>query len=558
VVKMKMIKKNKYIILILLITIILLLELFTKERYFGHDTTFHIANIFTISKNISLKSLFGTRLITFPCNQFGYGTAYFYPRLPHLTGAYLYLITKNIYASMNIIYFITTFLSGIAMYFLSKKVFNNKKIAVISAIIYLTVPYHISEIYVRDAFAENFMFLSSPLIFLGLYHLKDKEYKKFYITFILGYVIGMYSHLVSMVFCTILVGLFILFNYKSFLNKNKIKALIKSALIVTGLTLPFLITVIEYKLTNTYTVFLSDAFSSRLGVLNRVLEVKQFVNQEPLFDKIKPYFNYTTIVLFIITSIILLLNKTKYRKQLIPMLLIIVVLINLISSKVIWENIPDIFIMLQFPWRLLVFLSLFIALYSPACLLAKININKICKNIIFCLLIGLITMEGISNISYYGNRVLTIEEATKFRSAMGYQLEYLPIQTNEITDRKYLYYSYLEKREKGILIDDENTEIDIEIIKEEFSNLKFKIDNIEEKTSIELPRVYYLGYTLKDEKGKKIKLYNNERGFLGADITKSGKYKLYHDNTIPEKIANIIGILTFVFCIFYVVKRCKK
>lgn len=555
---MKVLNKNKYIILILLITTILLLELFISERYFGHDTTFHIANIFTISKNISLKSIFGTKLITFPCNQFGYGTAYFYPRLPHLTGAYLYLITKNIYTSMNIIYFITTFLSGAATYFLSKKVFNNKKIAVISAVIYLTVPYHISEIYIRDAFAENFMFLAAPLIFLGLYHLKDKEYKKFYITFILGYVIGMYSHLVSMVFCTIFVGLFILFNYKSFLKKEKIKALIKSSLIVTGLTLPFLITVIEYKLTNTYTVFLSDTFASRMGVISRALEVKQFINQEPMYDKIKPFFNYTTIILFTITTIMLLVKKIKYRKQLIPMLLIIIVLINFISSKVLWENIPDIFIMLQFPWRLLVFLSLFIALYSPACLLTKININKTFKKIIFCLLVSLITMEGISNISYYGNYVLTIEQTIKVRSAMGYQLEYLPIQTNQIKDRKYLYFSYVEKREKGILIDDNNTKITTEIIKEEFPNLTFKIDNIEEKTSIELPRVYYLGYTLKDENGNKIKLYNNERGFLGADITKSGEYKLYHDNTIPEKIANIIGILTLGFCIFKLVKRCKN
>ena len=123
-----------------------------------------------------------------------------YPKLPHLFASYIYLFTENIYLSMNIIYFITTFLSGVFIYFLSKKIFKDSKVGLLSSVIYFTVPYHICEIYIRDAFAENFMFLVLPMIFLGLYNLKENNYCKFYILFTLGYIIGMNSHLVSMVF----------------------------------------------------------------------------------------------------------------------------------------------------------------------------------------------------------------------------------------------------------------------------------------------------------------------------------------------------------------------
>ena len=179
---MKKITKHKYIILIFLVTLIIFLNLFINPRYYGHDTIFHTANIIELSKTINIKNILGNNIISLKSNPFGYGTWLFYPKLPHLLGAYLYKIF-DIYTSMKIVYFIITFLSAIAIYTLSKKIFNTKKIAFLSSIIYITIPYHICEIYIRDAFAENFMFLAVPLIFLGLYNLLDNDYKKFYIYF---------------------------------------------------------------------------------------------------------------------------------------------------------------------------------------------------------------------------------------------------------------------------------------------------------------------------------------------------------------------------------------
>ena len=545
---MKKITKHKYIILIFLVTLIIFLNLFINPRYYGHDTIFHTANIIELSKTINIKNILGNNIISLKSNPFGYGTWLFYPKLPHLLGAYLYKIF-DIYTSMKIVYFIITFLSAITIFSLSKKIFNNKKTAFLSSIIYITIPYHICEIYIRDAFAENFMFLAVPLIFLGLYNLLNNDYKKFYIYFILGYVIGIYSHLVSMVFCTIFVALFILYHHKKLLKKEKIKALLISTIIVIGLTLPFLTTVIEYKLLNKYTVFLSDNFTNRYSVVARTIDFKDLYSGKPIYDDIMPYFNIMTIILTLITTIQLVLNKTKYKSKLLPMLLYIILLTNLVCSKLIWNNIPEIFLMLQFPWRLLVFMSVFISLYAPVCLLTdlKINIPKIFNKIIYSMIICLVLIEGVNNIKYYSNEEYTEDYVLSSKLAMGYQQEYLPLKTN---NARYFRTTYLEKRKIKIT---SNNSTKITITNNNFPNLEFEVKKLKEKTKIEIPRIYYLDYILKDKDGNKVKLTMSKYGMLEADIIKEGKYELYHKNTLIETISNIIGVATLIFVIYKLV-----
>ena len=550
---MKNIKKYwKYIIIIFMITALLLLKLLINSRKYGHDTIFHTANIIELSKTISLTNIFGSNIINFKSNIFGYGTWLFYPKLPHLLSSYLYLIFEDAYTSMNIIYFITTFLSGIFMFLLSKKIFNDKKIALISSAIYLTAPYHVTEIYIRDAYAENFMFLVIPLVFLGLYELKDNNYKKFYLTFIIGYTIGMYSHLISMVFLTIIVAIFILYHYKIFFKKEKLQALITSALIVTGLSLPFLITVIEYKLTNSYTVFLSPTFTNRQKVMIEALSLKEYYNQYPRIDHIKTYFNYLTIILFVITTIQIIFKKSKVRKKILPISLIIIILINLISSKNIWEHIPEFFLSIQFPWRLLVFLTFFVAIYAPTCLINNLKIDKKIKNIIFYIMIIIISIEGFNNIDYYGTYVYKEFEVLQSSLAMGYQFEYLPLVSNEDEDNLIYILTGINQ------ITTNNPNSSIEILEDDFPSLTFEVKTINKTTEVELPRIYYLGYKLIDEDGKKIELETSKKGFLKADIEKEGVYKLIYTTTTAEKIANLIGISTLIIYIIFLVKRYKN
>lgn len=556
---MKYIKENKYYILITLVTIILLSKFFILPRLYGHDTAFHIGNITALSKTINLKNIFGLNLVTFESNIFGYGTYLFYPKIPHLIAAYLLLLTKNIYTSMGIVYFITTLLSGIFMYLLANKIFNNKKVSFIASLIYMTIPYHIGEIYIRDAFAENFMFMANPLIFLGIYSLKEDDYKIFFLTFIPGYIIGMNSHLLSMIFVTIFIGLYILFNIKKFFTKKKILSLLLSTLIVTGITLPFLVTIIEHRIFDMYIVFKDNTITSRTGVLQSVISLKDYINQIPYYDMITVFFNYTTIISIFLVILLLIIKRKDIDKEIskkqINLLLFIIIIIVIMTSNTLWNHIPKYLLNIQFIWRLCVILDAFIALLA-ASLFIHYN-DKIIHKITYPIIAILIVVEGFLNINYYGPLVLTNENVTNTLSVMGWSLEYLPV-TALFNDKNYPNPNFLI-RDNSIQTENEN--IKINIINDSFPNLEFKVENVNERTILELPRMYYLGYELVNKNNEQQELsINYESGLTNAKIFKSDTYYLTYKGTKLYKISKVIRTLTLlsILVLLIIYKNFKR
>jgi asparagine N-glycosylation enzyme membrane subunit Stt3 len=61
------------------------------------------------------------------------------------------------------------------MYFFVKKITNDKNVGVLASVIYMIMPYHLNDMYIRSALGEFLSFIFIPLVFLGLYNLKNKE-----------------------------------------------------------------------------------------------------------------------------------------------------------------------------------------------------------------------------------------------------------------------------------------------------------------------------------------------------------------------------------------------
>jgi hypothetical protein len=541
-----MMKKFKYYILIALVTFILLLRLFTSLRFYGHDTIFHIGNIISLSQTISITNIFGKSIIQFLENPFGYGVGLFYPRLPHLIGAYFYLLTNNVYTSMNLVYFITSFLSGVFLFLVSKKMYNNNVVAFISSIIYLTYSYHVCDIYTRDAYAENFMFMVVPLILLGLLELIDDNYKKFYIYFVSGYVIGIYSHLVSMFFYTILLVLYLFYFRKDYFKINRFKKLVYATIVVMGLTLPFLTTILEHKLIGNYIVF-SDDFSNSDFIISAILPFSVFFNhnKDAIYNNILVYLNYSVMVLFVITSILIIVKRDKrYIKNQKFLLFGILIVITFICSNSLWNLVSNIFSLLQFPWRLMVVLAMLISLYASNCYL-YFKGNKKLKNVSIFILVIIMIIEGINNIYYYGDKKYKDTEINSIY-VMGWQLEYLPISTKKCDDFGENCFDYLISRDNDIIINGDDV-ADVEIVdNSNFPNMIFKVNNIKKSVKLELPRIYYLGYEVKNENGKKVEVYENNNGFLEVKIKDNGKYYLKYTGTFYDKFAKFIRNITLI------------
>ena len=61
------------------------------------------------------------------------------------------------------------------MYSFSKKLTKSKSIATLISILYMLMPYHLTDMYIRNAIGEFLSYIFVPLVFLGLYNLFHKE-----------------------------------------------------------------------------------------------------------------------------------------------------------------------------------------------------------------------------------------------------------------------------------------------------------------------------------------------------------------------------------------------
>lgn len=181
---------KKFIFIIFVFSIfIMIIGCMNGIYYMGHDTDFHLANISAIVKELSLGKLLVQEPLKLIANNFGYGTRFFYPPIPHLMGAY---ITKaltifgisNVVLGMRITEWTCFFLSGVTFFYLANKIFKNGKIATLLSCFYMTAPYHLMQVFIRGAFSEMFIPICIPLILLGLINLIQKDYKQFFICFI--------------------------------------------------------------------------------------------------------------------------------------------------------------------------------------------------------------------------------------------------------------------------------------------------------------------------------------------------------------------------------------
>lgn len=523
-------KKDKIYLLIILIlsSIFLLLE---KKYYLGDDTLFHTSNI--IANNLPLNKITPTLL-----NNLGYGINIFYPPLPHLLGTIFYKITNNINITIKLLQWLSIFLSGLTMYIYIKVIFKKEETALITSLFYISMPYLFTDVFTRGALNESFLFYLLPIIFLSYHYLLAKNDKLFYILFILGFTLSIYTHLVLTIYITIFSIIYLLIFYKKILTKNNIIKLIKSTIIVLSITSIFWLPLVEHYLLKNYYVFSINY--TKENMVHTLPLYYYFFPLNVLSGAKNPLKLYTnTISLFyLIFTYLTFFKQEEAKNTKIIVSLIIITIISLIleSTKLIWNIIPNILRNIQFSWRLSIITSFTISIISGY----GINLFKH-KKIPIIITIILLTIMNIYNIKTLPNKEYTTTLDTNC-CQNNWQQEYLPISSIKRLD-------YLSHHSKDIISD-----TNIKIIENTNKTLTFKVNNIDKLSEIELPRIYYLGYTLTKD-NKKINLKQNENGLISASIKEKGLYTLKYEKTTLNKISYIIALIGLIAFLKNILKK---
>ncbi len=538
-------KIDKKILIILLVAICIFASNLFGGYYKGGDTTFHLSHLLAYTASFSISDLFGGSILPNLANNLGYGTRLFYTPLGYNIVILIYMFIKTfgfgIILAIKLSYLLTLFLSGLFMYMFTNKVFKNKWVSLLSAIFYMSFPYHILDIFFRDAISEVFFFTFVPLIFLGIEYLLENNYKKFYICFISGYTLAICSHLVLSIFLTGFVFLYLLLNYKKILNKKNICSLIISGILVLMLTSPFIIPLAEHMLNGNYMVFEYGFMTSKEAIMETTLNLQDIFYLPVAGDHLFYTFSYLGVLLLVIV----LFNSSKNIKNKATchkFIILFFICLFMLTSFFPWNKLPTFLINIQFVWRLEIFICFFMSVLAALVIfLIKPNNQKI----VVTLLATLSVMFSVYLVNLHDYENIDLEQIKTSGIGETWGLEYMPVKA-------YYHRDYLLDRDNEVKVSDGEAEITNE--QNNMPNLSFDIET--DGATLELPRLYYLGYEI-TLNGEELNYEENDNGLIQIEVNESGTVVVEYTGTLGHKVALVIFGLAVIIIISYLIRTSK-
>ncbi len=172
----KFFSRNKIDILFLGLTILLSISLiipFFKSGYFPtHDGEWAVVRLGEMFREI--KDLqFPPRYSTVLNNGYGYPLFNFAYPFPYYVALIFKMAGFGFVESIKIVFALTVPLSGIGIYLLSKNLWKNRGAGIISAILYMYLPYRMVDLYVRGSIGESLALAIIPFLFYLALRLKE-------------------------------------------------------------------------------------------------------------------------------------------------------------------------------------------------------------------------------------------------------------------------------------------------------------------------------------------------------------------------------------------------
>ena len=165
---------TKYFLIILIASIIISLPLLKSniDVYFD-DGIQHIGRAYETYLEIQNKG--NPKILSNLTNEFGYSWDLFYGPLSTTLILITRVIAGTFINSYKLVLFIGILISGITMYKFVSNLTKNEITGTIAGILYMTMPYHLNDMYIRNALGEFLSYIFIPLVFLGIYKLFNKE-----------------------------------------------------------------------------------------------------------------------------------------------------------------------------------------------------------------------------------------------------------------------------------------------------------------------------------------------------------------------------------------------
>ena len=555
-----------YIVIAILLTLFILGKVVIESSICGtNDGYLHLIKIMGVNEIIK-QGQFPPIIDAGFCN--GYALNLFYNPFTTYISLICGLIVNNFALGIKIMLIIMMFVAIIFMYMFLKNVTKKTGVAVAGAIFYVTNPYYLSNIYIRGAIGESAALTFLPLLFLGLYSLFNGDRKKHY--FITIAATGLIlTHNITTLYAAIISFIYVIINFNKLKEKDILIKLLINILFIVGLTIFFIYPLLLHIFSGEYVIFDSDLMRTNgervaSGVISFKELFMEIPGQEVIFR-----LNIIQVVLFILSIFCYRFIDKKDRKIYLSFIIFAILSVILCMTKNIWEFAPDILCNIQFPWRLLGFSGIFISTIAGINLF--IILKKIFKNkengLIFVIIpIALLSLLYAYSLDYKDYTIKKDDnESIEFINNNINNIVYMNINREYMPSKTYIALYKNQERVKGDRVFILEGEALIESENKNELIYDIKLSDIKENTSIEVPFLYYKGYSayIENEKNgrKEIDVKESDYGFLKIDIPneyENGMIKVEYKTPITYYIVYIISFITLIGFIIYIVLNTEK
>ena len=573
------------IFFIILATLIIAVPLLSENISSFNEFRIHIVRVISIHK-ILFKGMFPVLISPDNMSGFGYALNVFYGPLTTFFPIMFSILTGgNDILGLKLFTIVASLLSSMSMYFFTLKITKNRYASTIAAIVYTLAPYKLTDIFSRNAVGEYTAFIFTPILFNGIYELLYGDKNKNYLI-ILGAVGLILSHTITSFYAAIFAVIFLLIHPKRTFNKKNILKLVIDLVIILLLSAFYLVPLLEYKGFTDYAIYdetkmgtsISSVKSTTIGIDELFKnEFKSFdENHEPI---IVLSLGIAPVLLTVLSLFVFKEVDSKYKKIYISFLIFSLFSLFMCTPAFPWKILPEVFGVIQFSWRMLGFFLIFDSF------ICGVNSYLVVKDIrhltyfISVLIIGIVMVLGTARtFKYFQNYDLTRDkmyEANTKGSILNFNnvnKEYLPLKASN--NMRYMLY-----RPEGVVLLDydlntnvntnynqfneeenlEEVEFDFNIENEYKDGLYYSADisEINERTKLELPYLYYPGYKVTLD-GETLETFESNNGFLSTTLDKGGKLEVKYVGTRVEKVGYIISFIGLIALIIYIHFERKK
>lgn len=552
-------------ILMILLTAVICIPIFTMNLFLRNEATLHMARIISIDE--VLKDGVFPPIIDYKfMNGFGYALNLFYGPLTTYIPIVIYNIFGTAGLSFKVFSTLTVIVSFIAMYKCTYSITKRRSISTISALLYISMPYKLSNIYSRNAIGEFTALIFVPIVFEGLYNILNGDKKKSYLLSI-GIIGLVLSHTISTIYMALFCLIYLLLNIDK-LKNIKVWKIFGINIVISFLVCAFYaIPLLEHMLSADYTIFSPQKMGSTPeAVQNTGLSLGDLFANEAGDQEIRFSLGFVTIILSILTFFCYKKIKKDYKDTYISFIILSIITLVMSTKLFPWLIMPNFLTVIQFAWRNLGFFAFFASfvLGVNAIVFAEDILKKeVFKDtFIFAVIISIFVFsflgvlrdwkfDDLSGESLLDKRIKENEKVPVFQV----NREYMPLKANNDLD-------YVQNRENKTYVISGKAEI-MEENKEKLSDDIF-IENVESKAVLELPYLYYLGYDAEikydDSNFEKLELTESDKGFLEVEIKQCQKaqIKVRYNGTILEKISYIISAFGLIILIIYIIKERRN